>query len=91
MILEQGTVINLAQDALKVVIYVAAPMLLISIIVGLTISIFQATTQVHEQTLTFVPKILAVLVAVVVFGPWMLRILTEFTQNLYMNINLYIK
>ena len=89
--MDQGTVIDIAQRALMVVIYVSAPMLGLSLIVGLAVSIFQATTQIHEQTLTFVPKILAVVAAVAVFGAWMLRVLIEYTQNLYLNINQYIK
>lgn len=89
--MDQGTVIDLAISALKVVIFVSAPMLGISVIVGLAISIFQATTQIQEQTLSFVPKILSVFAAIALFGAWMLRVLIEFTQNLYMNINQYIR
>jgi flagellar biosynthetic protein FliQ len=59
--MDQGVVIDLAQKALMTVIYVSAPMLGLSLIVGLAISIFQATTQIQEQTLTFIPKILAVI------------------------------
>lgn len=89
--MDQGTIVDLAQNALKVVIYVSAPMLLISLIVGLAISIFQATTQIQEQTLTFVPKILAVFASIAIFGSWMLSVLIEFTKNLYMNMNQYIR
>ena len=89
--MDQGTVIDLAQQALKTVILVSAPLLGLSLIVGLAVSIFQATTQIQEQTLTFVPKILAVLAAIAFFGAWMLRVLIEFTQNLFMNMNQYIK
>jgi len=89
--MDQGTVINLAQQALLIVLYVSAPMLGLSLIVGLAVSIFQAATQIHEQTLAFIPKILAVIVAVAIFGSWMLRILIEYTQNLYLDINQYIK
>lgn len=89
--MDQGMVIDLAINALKIVIFVSAPMLGISVIVGLAISIFQATTQIQEQTLSFVPKILAVFASIALFGAWMLRVLMEFTQNLYMNINQYIK
>lgn len=89
--MDQGTVVELAQRALMMVIYISAPMLGISLLVGLAISIFQATTQIQEQTLTFVPKILAVLGAVSLFGAWMLRIMIEYTQSIYMNINQYIK
>lgn len=89
--MDQGTVIDIAQSALKVVLYVSAPMLGLSLIVGLAISIFQATTQIQEQTLTFIPKILAVIAGIAMFGSWMLRVLMEYTQNLYMNMNQYIK
>lgn len=89
--MDQGTVIDLAMNALKVVIYVSAPMLGMSVIVGLAISIFQATTQIQEQTLSFVPKILSIFAAIALFGAWMLRVLMEYTQNLYMNMNQYIK
>lgn len=89
--MDQGTVINLAQEAIKVIIYVSAPMLGLSLIVGIAVSIFQATTQIQEQTLSFVPKILAVIGSIALFGAWMLRVLIEFTQNLYINIDQYIK
>ncbi|MDI3540526.1 hypothetical protein H0A61_02280 [Koleobacter methoxysyntrophicus] len=83
-------VITLAQNALLTVLLVAAPMLGLGLIVGLAVSIFQATTQIQEQTLTFVPKIIAVLGAIVIFGPWMLNTMIQFTQNLYNNINSFI-
>lgn len=91
MQMDQNTVIQLAQRALMVMIYVSAPMLGLSLIVGLAVSIFQATTQIQEQTLTFVPKILAVIGAIALFGSWMLKVLIEFTQGLYLNINQYIR
>jgi len=84
-------VIELAQKSLMTVIYVGAPMLGLSLLVGLAISIFQATTQIHEQTLTFIPKILAVLMGIAVFGSWMLKVLIEYTQGIYMNIDQYIR
>lgn len=89
--MDQGTVINIAQNALLVVIYVSAPLLGISLIVGLVVSIFQATTQIQEQSLSFIPKILAIILAIAVFGSWMLKVLTDYTTNLYTNINQYIK
>ena len=89
--MDQGNIISIAQEALKIVIIVSAPMLGLSLIVGLAISIFQATTQIQEQTLTFIPKILAVIAGVALFGSWMLRVLIEYTVNLYSNINQYIK
>ncbi|RCX15527.1 flagellar biosynthetic protein FliQ [Anaerobacterium chartisolvens] len=85
--MDQGIVIGLAQRALNTVLLVSAPMLGFSLLVGVTISIFQATTQIQEQTLTFVPKILAVIAAVALFGSWMLRVLIEYTQDLFLHIN----
>lgn len=89
--MDQGMVIELAQKSLITVIYVSAPMLGLALIVGLAVSIFQATTQIQEQTLTFIPKILAVLGGIAVFGAWMLKVLIEYTQGIYMNINQYIR
>ena len=89
--MDQDTVINIAQNALLVTLYVSAPLLGLSLLVGLVVSIFQATTQIQEQTLSFIPKILAVIVAIAVFGSWMLRVLMEYTNNLYQNINQYIR
>lgn len=89
--MEQGIVIDIAQKALLTVLYVAAPMLGLSMIVGLAISIFQATTQIQEQTLTFVPKIIAVIAAIAIFGSWMLKMLIDFAEDIYMNMNIYIQ
>ncbi|MES9143995.1 flagellar biosynthesis protein FliQ, partial [Cutibacterium acnes] len=68
-----------------------APILGLSLIVGLAVSIFQATTQIQEQTLSFIPKILTVIISLAVFGPWMLKVLVEFTQNLYGNMGQFIR
>lgn len=89
--MDQGTVMEITQRALWIIFAVSAPLLGISLVVGLAVSIFQATTQIQEQTLTFVPKILAVLAAIAIFGSWMMRVLHEYTVDLYMNINQYIK
>ena len=76
-------VVQMGYQALYTVILVAAPLLLAGLIVGLAIGIFQAVTQIHEMTLTLVPKILAVVFALIVFMPWMLRTLLGFTVRLY--------
>ncbi len=89
--MDESSIINIAQEALKVILYVSAPILVISMVVGLVISIFQATTQIQEQTLPFVPKILSVVAAIALFGSWMLRVLIEYTQNILININQFIK
>ncbi len=89
--MDESSIIYIAQETLKIVIYVSAPVLLISMIVGLIVSIFQATTQIQEQTLTYVPKILSVIAAIALFGSWMLKVLIEFTQNIFTNMNQFIK
>lgn len=89
--MDQGLVLEIAQKALLTVIYVSAPLLGLSLIVGVAISVFQATTQIQEQTLSFVPKILAIAGGIAFFGAWMLRTLIEFTQGIFLNINQYIR
>lgn len=81
----------IASDALFLVIKVSAPILLVSLIVGLLISIFQTVTSIQEQTLTFVPKILAVFLSIIVLGNWMLTQITEFMNRLWSNFSLYTK
>lgn len=70
---------------------VAAPVLLISMVVGLIISIFQAVTQIQEPTLTFIPKIIASAVAILFFGPFMLALLTDFTSRIFIHVKDFIK
>ncbi|HHW56560.1 MAG TPA: flagellar biosynthesis protein FliQ [Clostridia bacterium] len=86
-----AVVIDIGRGALTVALTVAAPLLGIALGVGLLISIFQATTQIQEQTLSFVPKIVAVLISLILFGPWMLTTLVNYTQRLFLNINNFIK
>jgi flagellar biosynthetic protein FliQ len=83
-------VIRLAGEAVYAVLKASAPMLIIALVVGLVISIFQATTQIQEQTLAFVPKIVAVLLSILIFGPWILTTLVDFTYNLLNNLYKYI-
>ncbi|HIJ55050.1 MAG TPA: flagellar biosynthesis protein FliQ [Deltaproteobacteria bacterium] len=84
-------VVNFAKDALSLTILVAMPMLGLGLLVGLTVSVFQATTSIQEMTLTFVPKILAVLFGLLYFAPWMLDKLVTFTESVFQNIPLYIR
>ena len=79
-------VIQLGQEALMVVLMVSAPMLGLGLTVGLMVSVFQATTSIQEQTLAFIPKIIAVFVAILIFGPWMLRIMVEFFSGIFVNL-----
>lgn len=83
-------VVQLGQEALFIVMIVAAPMLGLGLIVGLMVSVFQATTSIQEQTLAFIPKIIAVFVAILIFGPWMLRIMVEYLTNVLVNLPNYI-
>ncbi|MEX1031008.1 MAG: flagellar biosynthesis protein FliQ [Paenibacillaceae bacterium] len=83
-------IIQLAGQAVYLVLKASAPMLLTGLVIGLLVSIFQATTQIQEQTLAFVPKIVGVLVAMLLFGPWILTSLVDFTFNILNNLYKYI-
>lgn len=78
------TVINLMREALMTVLIVSAPLLGIGMVVGLIVSIFQTTTSIQEQTLTFVPKIIAIFAAMIIFGAWMIRTLVNYTNRVFM-------
>lgn len=81
---------EIANNALFLIIEVSLPVLLVSLIVGLIISIFQTVTSIQEQTLTFVPKIICVFVALMLFGPWMMQKMVEYTEQLWNSFSLYI-
>ena len=82
---------GLLAQAIRLALLLAAPMLITGLVVGLLVSIFQTATQINEMTMTFVPKIIAVGVAILLFFPWMLNIVIDFTQNLFVNIPMYIR
>ena len=82
----EATVIDMANGALTVTLMLGGPILLISLVTGLTVSIFQATTQIHELTLTFVPKIAAVIIVLIVAGPWMLSTMMTYTTNIFQSL-----
>ncbi|MEE3234220.1 MAG: flagellar biosynthesis protein FliQ [Candidatus Latescibacterota bacterium] len=79
-------IVQLGQDTLMLVLYVAGPTLAVALVVGLAVSIFQAVTQVHEMTLTFIPKIVAVAMIVSIMLPWTIRRMVDFTVNLFSSI-----
>lgn len=81
---------QVSRQTFETIMLVGGPVLLVSLIIGLAISIFQAVTQLQEMTLTFVPKIIAVFLTIMVALPWMVKILMEFTKNIYLNIPLYV-
>jgi flagellar biosynthetic protein FliQ len=86
-----ATALTLGREALFVAIMVCAPALILSLVTGLAVSIFQAATQIQEPTLTFIPKIIAMAIVVVLFGPFMLALLTDFTSRVFLSLPAYIK
>lgn len=83
-------VISLAEKGVYTTIIVCAPLLLLALGIGLAVSIFQATTQIQEQTLAFVPKIVAVLVGMIFFGPWMLERIVSYTLDIFTNLTRFV-
>jgi len=81
--MNQMTLLDLTRHAILVALELALPILLVSLIVGVVVSLFQAVTQIQEMTLTFVPKVLAITAAVVILGPWMLSVIVNFTSGLF--------
>jgi flagellar biosynthetic protein FliQ len=76
-------VVSIGRDALMLTLMISGPLLLFGLVVGLAISVFQAVTQINEMTLTFVPKILAIALALLIFLPWMINMATDFTRHLF--------
>lgn len=81
---------EIAQSALWIILKTATPVLLVSLIIGLVVSIFQTVTSIQEQTLTFVPKIIGIFLALMLFGSWMLTNMSEFMVDLWSNFSLYV-
>ncbi len=80
------TVATIGKEAIETVLLISAPMLAFGLVVGIMISIFQAATQIQEMTLTFVPKIVAVFIALLIFSPWMMQTMIEFTREMFLHI-----
>jgi flagellar biosynthesis protein FliQ len=80
------TVMTIGSRALEITLLLAAPLLLVALVTGLLVGAFQAATQINEQTLSFIPKLLAMALAVVVTGPWMLKVLMSYTRELFESI-----
>lgn len=78
--------IQIGRDALTMVMLISAPMLGLGLLVGVLVSIFQATTQIQEQTLVFIPKIIAIFIAILLFGPWMLSLMVGYTREIFINL-----
>ncbi|MBR5336933.1 MAG: flagellar biosynthesis protein FliQ [Lachnospiraceae bacterium] len=88
--LTQEVVMDIARQGIFNIITSAAPLLLVSLIIGLSVSIFQTVTSIQEQTLTFVPKILAVFVAIMIFGAWILNNVSTFAVDLWRDFSVYV-
>ena len=79
-------VLQVGREALYLIVYLAAPLLLSALLAGLVIGVFQAATQIQEQTLSFIPKLGALVVALLLMGPWLLQMLLNFTESLFISI-----
>jgi flagellar biosynthetic protein FliQ len=77
---------TIAQRALEITMLLAAPLLLVALVVGLLVGVFQAATQINEMTLSFIPKLLAMAAAIVIAGPWMLKLIVSYTRELFESI-----
>ena len=80
------TVMSIAQRALEITLLLAAPLLLVALITGLVVGAFQAATQINEMTLSFIPKLVAMALALVIAGPWMLKVIVSYTRELFESI-----
>lgn len=86
--MSQGDVMTLFKDTMVIAIKLSAPILFASVIIGLVVAIFQAATQIHEQTLTFVPKLIVIALILLLAGPWMITMLVDFTKMLFNQMSL---
>lgn len=84
------SVMTMGRHAMEVTLMIAAPMLLVALIIGLIVSIFQAATQINEQTLSFIPKLVGIFVALVVAGPWMLSVILDYMREVFTGIPLLV-
>ncbi len=89
--MSQDLVIQIFRDCLKTALLVSAPLLICAVVVGLLVSIFQAATQIHEMSLVFVPKMLAIIGCLMLLSPWILNVLVTFTTGIISNIPVYVR
>jgi flagellar biosynthetic protein FliQ len=89
--MSQDLVIQIFRDCLKTALLISAPMLICAVIVGLLVSIFQAATQIHEMSLVFVPKMLAIIGCLMILSPWIMNVLVTFTTGIISNIPVYVR
>lgn len=86
----EGQVLDIVRESIYTLIITSAPLLLVSLVIGLVVSIFQTVTSIQEQTLTFIPKIVGVFATLILVGPWMLTVLTEYITELWMDFSIYL-
>ncbi|MCQ2008963.1 MAG: flagellar biosynthesis protein FliQ [Sporolactobacillus sp.] len=84
-------ILSIADQSVMAILMIGGPILILSLVVGLIVSIFQAATQIQEQTLAFIPKIVSVLFGLILFGPWMLSKMLAFAQNIFANLPNFIR
>jgi flagellar biosynthetic protein FliQ len=89
--MSQEVVLAVATEAIRVLLLVAAPMLIAGLVVGVLISIFQTATSIQDQTLTFIPKIVAVLLVLLISLPWIMQVMTDFAGRLFSQLHLYVR
>ncbi len=87
----EATVLQVGADALKMTLYLAGPMLIAAMVIGIGVSILQAVTQINESTLTFIPKIFAIILVLAVMAPWMLQILQEYAGSVFGNLAEFVR
>ncbi|WML49270.1 flagellar biosynthesis protein FliQ [Neobacillus sp. PS3-34] len=88
--MSEEMVVSIAERGIYTVLMVCGPLMIVALVVGLIISIFQATTQIQEQTLAFVPKIIAVMLGIVFFGPWMLSRMLSYANEIFSNLTRFV-
>lgn len=84
--MSQGEILNVFSEGLMLIVKIAGPILMASVVIGLIVAIFQAATQIHEQTLTFVPKLIVIALIFLLSGSWMMKLMIEFIENLFNTI-----
>lgn len=89
--MSEGLFIDVFSEAIRTILLLASPMLLSALLVGLIVAVFQATTQIQEATLAFVPKVLIIFVVLMIVGPWLMQSLMEFTLSVFDKINLVVQ
>jgi flagellar biosynthetic protein FliQ len=85
-IMTPESVMTIGRHAMEVTLMVAAPLLLVALVIGLVVSIFQAATQINESTLSFIPKLIGIFIALIVMGPWMLSVMLDYMREVFTNI-----